>query len=187
MAVIRDNMPAFELFQPASTDEALGLLEQYGTTAWVLAGGLDTWDWLKDRVKRPAAVVDLGAIAALREIRTTADGVEIGAMVPLTEVERSSAVRESYGLLAAAAAVVASPGDLGGEPESGHAVLVLPGRVELLPRGRQHLLRRGSEHRLNRCRVLCLQNRILRLPSSTLSSQILAPLRHRAIPGRSLP
>ncbi len=119
MAVIRDNMPAFELFQPASTDEALGLLEQYGTTAWVLAGGLDTWDWLKDRVKRPAAVVDLGAIAALREIRTTADGVEIGAMVPLTEVERSSAVRESYGLLAAAAAVVASPqirnqGTLGG-------------------------------------------------------------------------
>ena len=30
MAVIRDNMPAFELFQPASTDEALGLLDQYG-------------------------------------------------------------------------------------------------------------------------------------------------------------
>ena len=62
MAVIRDNMPAFELLQPASTDEALGLLEQYGTTAWVLAGGLDTWDWLKDRVKRPTAVVDLGRL-----------------------------------------------------------------------------------------------------------------------------
>ena len=50
MAVIRDNMPAFELFQPASTDAALGLLDQYGADAWVLAGGLDTWDWLKDRV-----------------------------------------------------------------------------------------------------------------------------------------
>ena len=62
MAVIRDNMPAFELFQPASTDDALGLLDQYGSNAWVLAGGLDTWDWLKDRVKRPAAVVDLGRL-----------------------------------------------------------------------------------------------------------------------------
>ena len=26
----------------------------------MLAGGLDTWDWLKDRVKRPAAIVDVG-------------------------------------------------------------------------------------------------------------------------------
>ena len=31
MAVIRDMMPAFQLFQPASTDDALGLLEQYGS------------------------------------------------------------------------------------------------------------------------------------------------------------
>ena len=119
MAVIRDNMPAFELFQPASTDDALGLLDQYGANAWVLAGGLDTWDWLKDRVKRPTAVVDLGAIASLREIQTANGGLEIGAMAPLTEVERHPAVREQYGLLASAAAVVASPqirnqGTLGG-------------------------------------------------------------------------
>ncbi len=119
MAVIRDNMPAFELFQPASTDEALGLLDQYGAEAWVLAGGLDTWDWLKDRVKRPSVVVDLGAIAALREIRSSGDGLEIGAMATLTEVATSRAVREQYQLLADAAALVASPqirnqGTLGG-------------------------------------------------------------------------
>ena len=119
MAVIRDNMPAFELFQPASTDEALGLLDQYGSNAWVLAGGLDTWDWLKDRVKRPSAVVDLGAIAALREIEVGSAGLAIGAMAPLSEVVRHATVREQYGLLASAAAVVASPqirnqGTLGG-------------------------------------------------------------------------
>ena len=119
MAVIRDNMPAFELFQPASTDAALGLLNQYGAEAWVLAGGLDTWDWLKDRVKRPAVVVDLGNIPALREISATAAGLEIGAMAPLSEVVRHAAVREQYQLLAEAAALVASPqirnqGTLGG-------------------------------------------------------------------------
>ena len=54
MAVIRDKMPAFQLFQPASTGEALGVLDQYGADAWVLAGGLDSWDWFKDRVKKPA-------------------------------------------------------------------------------------------------------------------------------------
>ena len=53
MAVIRDMMPAFELFQPASIDDALALLDRYGSDAWVMAGGLDTFDWLKDRTKRP--------------------------------------------------------------------------------------------------------------------------------------
>jgi len=119
MAVIRDNMPAFELFQPASTDDALGLLDQYGADAWVLAGGLDTWDWLKDRVKRPSVVVDLGQIESLREIRSADAGLEIGAMAPLSEVVRHSAVREQYSLLADSAALVASPqirnqGTLGG-------------------------------------------------------------------------
>jgi len=119
MAVIRDNMPAFELFQPASTDDALGLLNQYGSEAWVLAGGLDTWDWLKDRVKRPSVVVDLGNIPALREIQASGAGLEIGAMTPLSEVVGHSVVREQYQLLADAAAVVASPqirnqGTLGG-------------------------------------------------------------------------
>ena len=119
MAVIRDNMPAFELFQPGSTDEAFGVLEEYGSDAWVLAGGLDTWDWLKDRVKRPSVVVDLGAIAELREIRSTDDGLQIGAMATLTDVSRSNVVREQYKLLADAAALVASPqirnqGTLGG-------------------------------------------------------------------------
>ena len=109
MAVIRDMMTAFQLFQPASTDDALGLLEQYGSEAWVLAGGLDTWDWLKDRVKRPAAVVDVGGIEALRAIRATDAGLEIGAMATLREVVRHPTVREQYGLLAEAAGLVASP------------------------------------------------------------------------------
>lgn len=119
MAVIRDNMPAFELFQPTNVDDALGLLRQHGSSAWVLAGGLDTWDWLKDRVKRPSVVVDLGGIEALREIRTSDNGVEIGAMASLTAIAGHETVRDQYSLLAEAAGVVASPqirnqGTLGG-------------------------------------------------------------------------
>jgi xanthine dehydrogenase YagS FAD-binding subunit len=53
MAIIRDIMPAFELFQPATTEDALALAAKYGSDAWVMAGGLDTFDWLKDRIKRP--------------------------------------------------------------------------------------------------------------------------------------
>ena len=96
MAVIRDMMAAFQLFQPASTDDALELLEQYGSEAWVLAGGLDTWDWLKDRVKRPAVVVDVGGIEALRAIRETDAGLEIGAMATLREVVRHPATDQGH-------------------------------------------------------------------------------------------
>jgi len=109
MAVIRDVMPAFQLYQPTSTSDAQKLLEQHGADAWVLAGGLDSMDWLKDRIKRPKAVIDLSGIEELRGIRETGDGIEIGAMTTLTEVVRNPAVKQKYGLLTQAAGVVASP------------------------------------------------------------------------------
>jgi xanthine dehydrogenase YagS FAD-binding subunit len=109
MAVIRDMMPAFELFQPASIDEALNLLDRHGSNAWVMAGGMDTFDWLKDRTKRPGVVVDLSQIEGLRGIKELNGGVEIGASTPLTEVVHHPLVREKFGLLTEAAELVASP------------------------------------------------------------------------------
>src|SRR5271166_3244101 len=119
MAVIRDVMPAFELLQPNSIVEAQSLLEQNRSDVWVLAGGLDSFDWLKDRIKRPRTVVDLSGVEELRGIRTTSDGLEIGAMTTLTEVVQHPVIREKYSLLSESAAVVASPqirnqGTLGG-------------------------------------------------------------------------
>ena len=119
MAVIRDMMPMFELFQPASVADALALLDRYGSEAWVMAGGLDTFDWLKDRTKRPRVVVDLSRVASLRGVTEVNGGLEIGATTPLTVVEEHPVVQAKFPLLAAAAAVVASPqirhqGTLGG-------------------------------------------------------------------------
>ncbi len=109
MAVIRDVMPAFELFQPASIEEAQAVLDRYGASAWVLAGGLDSFDWLKDRIKRPQALVDLAGIPELKGIRPWQDGLEIGAMTTLTEVVRHPVVRERYAILLEAAEAAASP------------------------------------------------------------------------------
>ena len=119
MAVIRDVMPAFELFQPTTIADAQKLLEQHGHEAWVMAGGLDSFDWLKDRIKKPKAVVDLSRIEELRGVRAANGGLEIGATTTLTEVVNHPVVREKYGLLAEAAELVASPqirnqGTLGG-------------------------------------------------------------------------
>jgi xanthine dehydrogenase YagS FAD-binding subunit len=119
MAVIRDVIAAFELFQPTSTDDAIRLLDKHGADALVLAGGLDSMDWLKDRLRRPKVVVDLSQIKELHGIKEANGGLEIGAMTPLTEVVKHPVVREKFSLLMEAAELVASPqirnqGTLGG-------------------------------------------------------------------------
>ena len=119
MAVIRDVMPAFELFQPANVNDALTLVDRHGSNAWIMAGGLDTFDWLKDRSKRTNVVIDLSQMSELRGIKEVEGGVEIGALTTLTEVVRHPVIREKFGLLMEAAELVASPqirnqGTLGG-------------------------------------------------------------------------
>src|SRR6184192_83241 len=109
MAVIRDIIPAFELFQPASIDDAVRLIDKYRDDYWVLAGGLDSMDWLKDRLRRPRYVIDLTQINELVAIKDTGGGLEIGAMTPLTQVVHHPVVRDKFGLLAEAAELVASP------------------------------------------------------------------------------
>ena len=109
MAVIRDVMAAFELLQPNSIADARKLLEQHGSDAWVLAGGLDSFDWFKDRIKKPKVVVDLSGVAELSGVRMAADGIEIGAMTTLREIVQHPVIKEKYGLLAESAELVASP------------------------------------------------------------------------------
>ena len=119
MAVIHDVMPAFELFQPESTVDAVTLLDRYSPNAWVMAGGMDSFDWLKDRIKRPSVVIDLSRAAELRGIKERDGGLEIGAGTTLTEIVRNPQVRGKFALLSEAAELVASPqirnqGTLGG-------------------------------------------------------------------------
>ena len=109
MAVIHDVMPAFELFQPATIGDAVTLLNRYGSDAWIMAGGMDSFDWLKDRIKRPKVVIDLSQVESLRGIKAVENGLEIGAGTTLTEIVRDPQVRDKFGLLAEAAELVASP------------------------------------------------------------------------------
>jgi xanthine dehydrogenase YagS FAD-binding subunit len=107
--IVKDMMPGFELYQPTTVDDALALLDRFGKDSWRMAGGNDSLSWFKERIKRPKAVIDLSGIAALKGVRETADGVEIGALTTLTEIEAHPVVRTKYRLLADAARRVASP------------------------------------------------------------------------------
>jgi xanthine dehydrogenase YagS FAD-binding subunit len=102
-------MPAFELLQPSTVADAQKILQQRGADAWVMAGGLDSFDWLKDRIKKPKVLVDLSGIEELRGVRPSQDGVEIGAMTTLTEIVNHPVIKQSYGLLSQGAELVASP------------------------------------------------------------------------------
>jgi len=116
---MKDMMPNFNLLQPTDVESAASMLADAGENGWAMAGGQDSLDWFKDRVKRPSTVVDLSGITSLSGITETAEGIEIGAMTTLTEVENNAIIKEKYGLLALAASRVASPqirnkGTLGG-------------------------------------------------------------------------
>lgn len=115
----KDMMPMFELYQPTDISNAVDLANRLGTDGWKVAGGQDSLDWFKDRAKRPAAIIDLTRVAELKGIRETADGIEIGALTTLSEIEANAMIKERYSLLADAAGKVASPqirnvGTLGG-------------------------------------------------------------------------
>jgi xanthine dehydrogenase YagS FAD-binding subunit len=114
-----DVMPDVQLYQPAELDDALNLADRYAADGWILGGGQDTYGWLKDRAKHPQAMIDLNGIEALRGIRASDNGIEIGAATTLREIISDERIKRDYSLLSDAAAVVASPqirnvGTLGG-------------------------------------------------------------------------
>lgn len=107
--MLSDAMTGFDLLQPTTIDDAIDLLDRHGREAWILAGGYDSLDWFKDRVKQPRVVIDLERVAELQGVRIADGGLEIGAMTTLTELARNDELLGRYGLLASAASKVASP------------------------------------------------------------------------------
>jgi xanthine dehydrogenase YagS FAD-binding subunit len=117
--MLKDMMPHFDLFQPDTVEAAIDLAGRLGGEGWLIGGGQDSYDWLKNRTKRTSVVIDLSGVAALKGVRDQNGGVEIGALTTIAEIENHPLIKERFGLLATAAGRVASPqirnaGTLGG-------------------------------------------------------------------------
>lgn len=104
-----DFMHSFDLYAPASVEEAAELLDKHGKDAWVIAGGKDSFDWFKDRIKKPQAVIDISGLKQLHGIRDKGDHISIGAVTTLTEIEDSKLLKDNFPILVDAASKVASP------------------------------------------------------------------------------
>jgi carbon-monoxide dehydrogenase medium subunit len=86
-------MIPFELAEPASLAEAIALLDPDDPSVRPIAGGTALMLMMKAGVFRPARLISLRAIRELSAITTQTDGaLRIGAMTPLSVLERSAIV-----------------------------------------------------------------------------------------------
>ena len=105
----KDMMPNFALFQPTTVDDAISLLSKYEEKSWKLSGGQDSYDWFKDRAKKPEVIVDLNDIDELKGITEFENEIVIGASTTLSELEGNRIINDNFSLLSDAASRVASP------------------------------------------------------------------------------
>jgi aerobic carbon-monoxide dehydrogenase medium subunit len=93
---------------PASVAAAVGLLDELGDEAKVVAGGTALTIMLRQRLIAPAALVSLNAIPDLDRIEERNGEIALGALVRHRDVELSPVVRERLPLLAEVFGVVAN-------------------------------------------------------------------------------
>jgi carbon-monoxide dehydrogenase medium subunit len=98
----------FTFARPASLDEALELLAA-NPDAKVLAGGQSLIPLLSMRLAAPAMLVDINGIRELAYVRTSDDGVRVGALARHADVERDAEARRVQPLLSRALRLVAHP------------------------------------------------------------------------------
>lgn len=87
-------MKRFELLEPNSLDEAFQLLSEYGDEARVYAGGTALVKLMKKRLVHPSYLVNIKGLKGLHYIREDEEGLKIGALATLREIETSPLVRQ---------------------------------------------------------------------------------------------
>jgi xanthine dehydrogenase YagS FAD-binding subunit len=112
-------MRPFTFVEPTRLDEVIRLLAAGNAQVRLIAGGSDLLGELKDDVVQYDRLVSLAGVEALQHIRETTEGLHLGALVTLAELEHDSRLQGPYGIVAEAARGVATPeirqqGTLGG-------------------------------------------------------------------------
>ena len=113
-------MQSFEYANPATVQEAVGLLSAKWGEADVLAGGTDLLSLMKEHLHTPKRVVNIKNIKELEGIQKTAAGIRIGALVTMDELAKNADVKAAAKSLSDAAAGIPSPqirhmGTVGGD------------------------------------------------------------------------
>lgn len=97
----------FEYFAPTTIVEACKILVEH-SDAIVLAGGTDVIVKMKEGSLRPKRVVNIKKIPGLGGIKETPDGIWIGALTRIRDIEKSTLVQEKLHILYEAVRVIGS-------------------------------------------------------------------------------
>ena len=113
------RLPPFRYHRPRTVDEAVGLLDRWGSRALPVSGGTDLIPNMKHRLFTPDHLIALKQIPGMRGFRREGSALVIGGAETLASVARHPEVRRRFPSLAAAAGQVAGPqlrnmGTLGG-------------------------------------------------------------------------
>ena len=104
------NKPAQPAYYDAKTvEEAVSLLGGYNGEAKIIAGGIDILGLMKNEVFSPAVLINIKNIPSLSAIKENSEGVEIGTLTRIRDIERSSVLKENYPLLSEIAQSIGSP------------------------------------------------------------------------------
>jgi len=94
--------PPFAYSAPDSIEGVLALLAEHGDEAKIIAGGQSLVPMLAMRLARPAHLVDVTRVTALRGIEDRGDAVAFGATTRERDAERSTLVAERLPVMAEA-------------------------------------------------------------------------------------
>ena len=101
--------PSFEYSRASTLDEALAMLGELGGEAKVLAGGQSLMPLLSMRLAAPRHLVDINRLSELAYVRTSADGVRVGATARHADLERDPDAAGVQPLLRRAVRLIAHP------------------------------------------------------------------------------
>lgn len=104
------RLPKFEYHIPLTIAEALNQISQYGEKGKVFAGGTDLLVSMKKREVVPEHLINLKDVGELKGIKyDKAEGITIGALTTIGDIERSDIVRGKFRPLWDAVKVMAAP------------------------------------------------------------------------------
>ena len=146
----------FEYHRPADVASALGILQEHGDEARVVAGGHSLIPMMKLRMADLGHLIDLQDIGELKGIELDGDMLTIGAMVTQHEVITDATLVAALPIMREAALQIADPqvryvGTIGGNVANGDPGNDMPGLMQCLdarfelvgPGGTRHVAARG--------------------------------------------
>jgi aerobic carbon-monoxide dehydrogenase medium subunit len=126
-------LPAkFEYHRPSTLEEALGLLDELGDDAKVLAGGMSLIPLMKLRFATPGHLIDINHLPGLSSMSESEGMLRIGALVRNVALEDSELMKARYPAIAAAAPLISDPivrtrGTMGGSAGDWGSVMIAVG------------------------------------------------------------